>query len=93
MAKKLKILKNNITALFHAKMGWKRLRKRENKNYRSISFLSDPYQKIQKKQPKKFKKLKMPVWHYLKPEQDGNCRERKTINIVVPFRYHPTRNR
>ena len=49
MAKKLKILKNNITALFHAKIGWKRLRKRENKNYRSISFLSDPYKKIQKK--------------------------------------------
>ena len=34
----------------------------------------------------------MPVWHYLKPEQDGNCRERKTINIVVPFRSYTTPN-
>ena len=27
---------------FQAKIGWKRLRKRENKNYRSVSFLHDP---------------------------------------------------
>ena len=27
---------------FQAKIGWKRLRKRENKNYRSVSFLYDP---------------------------------------------------
>ena len=47
---------------FHAKIGWKRQRKGENKNYRSVSFLSDPYQKIKKKQPKKFKKLKK--YHY-----------------------------
>ena len=48
MAKKLKILKNNITALFHAKIGWKRLRKRENKNYRSVPFLPDGLEKIPK---------------------------------------------
>ena len=34
--------KNCITALFHAKNSCKRLRKRENKNYRSVSFLPDP---------------------------------------------------
>ena len=28
-------------ALFQAKTGWKMLRKRENKNYRSVSFLLD----------------------------------------------------
>ena len=28
-------------ATFQAKIGWKRLRMRENKNYRSISFLND----------------------------------------------------
>ena len=32
----IKKLKNTITASFHAKFGWKRLRKRENKNYRSV---------------------------------------------------------
>ena len=26
---------------FEAKIGWKRLRKRENKNYRFVSFLPD----------------------------------------------------
>ena len=39
---------------FLAKIGWKRMRKIENKNYRSVSFLPDAQQKI----PKKFKKLK-----------------------------------
>ena len=28
-------------ASFEAEIGWKRLRNRENKNYRSISFLPD----------------------------------------------------
>ena len=37
--KKFKKLRNTITASFQAKIGWKRLRKRENKNYRSLSFL------------------------------------------------------
>ena len=27
---------------FQAKVGWKRMRKRENKKYRSVSFLPDP---------------------------------------------------
>ena len=44
-------------ASFHAKIGWKSLRKREHKNYRSVSFLPDVQQKI-KKIAKKFKKLK-----------------------------------
>ena len=37
-------------ASFKAKIGWKRLRKRENKSYHSVSFLRDPQQKIPKKQ-------------------------------------------
>ena len=36
-----KIKKNTINASFQAKKGWKRLGKRENKNYYSISFLPD----------------------------------------------------
>ena len=45
--------------LFQAKIGRKRMRKRENKNYSSVSFLSDAYLKI----PKKLKKYK---WIYFK---------------------------
>ena len=41
IAKKFKKLKNNIMASFEAKMGWKRSRKRENKNYRSVLFQLD----------------------------------------------------
>ena len=48
-AKKFKKLKNTITASFQAKIGWKMLRKRENKNYRSISFLPDRQDKIPEK--------------------------------------------
>ena len=36
-------------ASFQAKVGWKRMRKKENKNYSSVSFLSDAYLKITKK--------------------------------------------
>ena len=36
-------------ASFQAKIGGKMLRKRENKNYRYVSFLPDGQEKIQKK--------------------------------------------
>ena len=46
-------------ASFQAKIGWKRQRKRENKNYRSIPFRSYPTgQENSKKQQKNFEKLK-----------------------------------
>ena len=38
--------------LFLAKIRWKRMRKRENKNYNSVPFLPDAQQKIPKKQQK-----------------------------------------
>ena len=41
IAKKFKKLNNSIMASFHAKIGWKRPRKRKNINYRSIPFLHD----------------------------------------------------
>ena len=53
MAKK-QIKKNPIMASFQAKIGWKRRRKRENKNSLSVSFLPDGKYKI----PKKVKKNK-----------------------------------
>ena len=45
-------------ASFQAKIGWKRLRERENKNYRSVSFLPVSSRKLQKNN-KKIKK-----YHY-----------------------------
>ena len=59
-AKKFKKLKNIIVTSFEAKIGLKRLGKRENKNYRSVPFRSHPMcnRKFQKKIAKKFKKLK-----------------------------------
>ena len=48
-------------AKFQAKIGWKRLRMRENKNYYSVSFLLDALQKISKKR-KKIQKNKN--YHY-----------------------------
>ena len=41
IAKKFKKLKNTIMASFEAKIGWKRSKKRENKNYRSVPFQID----------------------------------------------------
>ena len=43
---------------FQAKIGWRRMRKRENRNYSSVPFRSDVSQKISKKIAKKLKKLK-----------------------------------
>ena len=78
-------------ASFQAKEGWKRLRKRENKNYNSITILPDGLEKIPKKQPKKLKKKTIRV--LFKPKQDGKGREREKIKIIVPFRSYPTCNR
>ena len=58
IAKNLKKLKNLVMASFQAKIGWKRLKKRENKNYRFDPFLPDGQQKIPKKNARKLKNLK-----------------------------------
>ena len=50
-----KKLKNTIMASFLAKIGWKRLRMGENKNYRAVSFLHDAKSKITKKVEKNLK--------------------------------------
>ena len=44
-------------ASFHGKIGWKRQRKRENKNYRSITFLPNRLEKIPKKKQKNLKNI------------------------------------
>ena len=39
-------------AFFQAKRGWDRQRRRENKNYRFVSFRTEALEKIQEKQQK-----------------------------------------
>ena len=57
-------------ASFQARIGRKRIRKRENKNYRFIPSLPDALQKIPKKNRKKIKKIKkIPLWHHFQPKQ------------------------
>ena len=69
------------------------MRKRENKNYRSVPFLPDAEQKNPKKQRKNSKNYKISLWPYFKPKQVGKGKEREKIKIVVSFRSYPTRNR
>ena len=75
---------------FQAIIGWKRTRKREDKNYRSVLFQPDAQKKISKKQQKN---SKIPLWIHFKPKQAGIVQEREKIKIIVPFRFSPTRNR
>ena len=53
-----------------ANIVWKRPRKRENKNYRFVSFLPDALQKILKKLEKNYekKKKKIQLWLHFKPK-------------------------
>ena len=41
ITKKFKKLKNTIVDTFQAKIDWRMMRKRENKNYNSVTFISD----------------------------------------------------
>ena len=66
-------------ASFQSKIGWKRPRKTENNNHRSVSFLPDAKQKIPKQQQKKFKKLKNTITGSFEAKI-GQKRPRKTEN-------------
>ena len=63
---------------FHAKIGRKRMRNWENKNYRFVLFLPDALKKI----PKKFKKFKNTIvdsfqakidWRRMTKRENKNC--------------------
>ena len=56
---------------FPAKIGWKRQRMRENKNYRFFPFLLDRLEKIPKKQQKNSKIFKIRLWFHFKPKLVG----------------------
>ena len=66
--KKLNKLKNTIIASFQAIIVWNRTRKRENKNYRFVTFLPDALKKILKKYQKNKKNKKIPLWFHFKPK-------------------------
>ena len=51
-------------ASFPAKIGWRRLRKRENKNYRSVLF----FPKRNREFKRKSKNYKILLWLLLKPK-------------------------
>ena len=54
-----------IMASFQAKIGWKWLRKRENKNYIFVTFLPDWWlEKIAQNS----KNFKIRLWHHFKPK-------------------------
>ena len=64
---------------FHAKIGWKRMRKSEYKIYRSVPFLPDAKQKIPKQQQKNSKNKKNTITGSFEAKI-GQKRPRKTEN-------------
>ena len=72
-------------AAFQAKIDWKMLKKRENKNYRFVSIrrIRDNSKKI----AKKFKKLKNPVMASFQPKMGlKRPKKRESKNcLAVPF--------
>ena len=57
---------------FQAKIGLKKMRKGENKNYRFVPFLPNAKLEIPKNSKKIQKFKKMPLWLHYKPKQVGN---------------------
>ena len=78
-------------ASFQAKIGWKRRRKRENKNCISVPFLPDGKYKIPKKE-KKNKKIKKYHCGFISCQNRLEKAEKKK-KIVFPFPSDRTRNR
>ena len=65
-------------ASFQAKLGWKRQRKRENKNYRSILFRSYPMRNRKfHKNRKKLKKKKKEIRLWLISSQNRSEKDEK----------------
>ena len=55
-------------ASFQAKTGWKMPKKRENKNYRFVSFRTYALEIIQEKSQKNSINQKIPLWLHFKPK-------------------------
>ena len=81
-------------ASFGAKVGWKRSRKRENKNYRSVPFRSNSMRnrKIQKNS-KNIQKIKKYHYGIISSQNWLEKAQREKIKIIVWFRSDLTRKR
>ena len=79
-------------ASYHAKIGWKRPRKRKNINYRSLPFPTQRVRGNSKKIQKKFEKLNNTIMASFQAKIGWKRpRKRKNINYrSVPFRSVPT---
>ena len=76
---------------FQAKVGWKRMRKRENKK---LSFRFVPTRCVienYKKITKKLKKLKNTIMNSFQAKIGRKKMRKREIKIIVPFRSVPTR--
>ena len=78
---------------FQAKIGWKRMGKRENKKL-SFHFVRtrcviENFKKI----IKKFKKLKNTIINSFQAKLGWKRIRKREIKIIVPFRSYPMRNR
>ena len=78
---------------FQAIIVWKRMRNRENKNYRSVSFLPRCVIENSKKITKKLKKLINTIINSFQDKLGWEMMRKREIKIIVPFRFHPMRNR
>ena len=76
-------------ASFQVRIGWKRPRKRKNKNYRSVPFQHDAKQKI----PKKFKNLKNAIMASFQAKIGLKMPRKRKKKFIGPFRSYTTRNR
>ena len=77
-------------ATFQAKIGWKWMRKRENKNCHYISFLPEALLKIARKQQKNSKKTK--IYHYAFISSENRLENAKKERIIkLSFRFIPIR--
>ena len=81
-------------ASFQYKIGWKRPRKTENKNHRSVPFRSYPaLNRKLKKNSKKIKKIKKHIMDSYQVKIGWKRMRQREIKMNVPFLSYPTRNR
>ena len=79
-------------AFFQVKTGWKRPRKREYKNYCSVSFQPDAKYKIQKKNSKKIQRFKKYHYGFSSTQKKFEKDSKERIKIFITFRSNPTSN-
>ena len=75
--------------LFQAKIGCKMPRKREYKNYRSVSFQHDAKWKVQKKQQKKFKYLKNTIFASFQGKMGWKMPKKREYKIYRYVSFQP----